>query len=110
MAGGLNRNITVRLLADTSNFTAGMAKVSGESQKTATTMEAAGGKSKLITTGIAAAGVAATALGVAAVRMAADFDASMSTVQANTGASADEMNQLRQAAIDAGADTIYSAT
>lgn len=51
MAGGLNRNITVRLLADTSNFTAGMAKVSGESQKTATTMEAAGGKSKLITTG-----------------------------------------------------------
>jgi len=42
--------------------------------------------------------------------MAADFDASMSTVQANTGASADEMNQLRQAAIDAGADTIYSAT
>lgn len=110
MAGGLNRNITVRLLADTSNFTAGMAKVSGESQKAATTMEAAGGKSKLITTGIAAAGVAATALGVAAVKMAADFDASMSTVQANTGASADEMNQLRQAAIDAGADTIYSAT
>ena len=54
MAGGLNRNITVRLLADTSNFTAGMAKVSGESQKTATTMEAAGGKSKLITTGIRA--------------------------------------------------------
>ena len=110
MAGGLNRNIIVRLLADTSNFTAGMAKVSGESQKTATTMEAAGGKSKLITTGIAAAGVAATALGVAAIKMAADFDASMSTVQANTGASADEMNQLRQAAIDAGADTIYSAT
>lgn len=110
MAGGLNRNIIVRLLADTSNFTAGMAKVSGESQKTATTLEAAGGKSKLITTGIAAAGVAATALGVAAIKMAADFDASMSTVQANTGASADEMNQLRQAAIDAGADTIYSAT
>lgn len=110
MAGGLNRNITVRLLADTSNFTAGMAKVSGESQKTATTMEAAGGKTKLITTGIAAAGIAATALGVAAIKMAADFDASMSTVQANTGASADEMNQLRQAAIDAGADTIYSAT
>lgn len=109
MAGGLNRNITVRLLADTSNFTAGMAKVSGESQKAATTMEAAGGKTKLITTGIAAAGIAATALGVAAIKMTADFDASMSTVQANTGASADEMNQLRQAAIDAGADTIYSA-
>ena len=48
MAGGLNRNITVRLLADTSNFTAGMAKVSGESQKAATTMEATGGKTKLV--------------------------------------------------------------
>nr|WP_232783102.1 phage tail tape measure protein [Bifidobacterium breve] len=47
---------------------------------------------------------------MAAIKMAADFDASMSTVQANTGASADEMAQLRQAAIDAGADTIYSAT
>lgn len=110
MAGGLNRNITVRLLADTSKFTAGMAKVSAEAEKTSTTMEASGGKTKLLTTGIAAAGIAATALGVAAVRMAADFDAGMSTVQANTGASADEMSLLRQAAIDAGADTVYSAT
>lgn len=110
MAGGLNRNITVRLLADTSKFTAGMAKVSAEAEKTSTTMEASGGKTKLLTTGIAAAGIAAAALGVAAVRMAADFDAGMSTVQANTGASADEMSLLRQAAIDAGADTVYSAT
>lgn len=110
MAGGLNRNITVRLLADTSNFTAGMAKVSAATEKTSTTMEASGGKTKLLTAGIAAAGIAATALGVAAVRMAADFDAGMSTVQANTGASADEMSLLRQAAIDAGADTVYSAT
>lgn len=110
MAGGLNRNITVRLLADTSKFTAGMAKVSAEAEKTSTTMEASGGKTKLLTAGIAAAGIAATALGVAAVRMAADFDAGMSTVQANTGASADEMSLLRQAAIDAGADTVYSAT
>lgn len=110
MAGGLNRNITVRLLADTSKFTAGMAKVSAEAEKTSTTMEASGGKTKLLTAGIAAAGIAATALGVAAVRMAADFDAGMSTVQANTGASADEMSLLRQAAIDAGASTVYSAT
>ena len=110
MAGGLNRNITVRLLADTSKFTAGMAKVSAEAKKTSTTMEASGGKTKLLTAGIAAAGIAATALGVAAVRMAADFDAGMSTVQANTGASAAEMSLLRQAAIDAGASTVYSAT
>ncbi|PLS25976.1 phage tail tape measure protein, partial [Bifidobacterium parmae] len=34
----------------------------------------------------------------------------MSTVQANTGASAGEMDKLRQAAIDAGANTVYSAS
>ena len=60
MAGGLNRNITVRLLADTSKFTAGMAKVSAEAEKTSTTMEASGGKTKLLTAGIAAAGIAAS--------------------------------------------------
>ena len=110
MAGALNRNITVRIMADASKYTATMAKVQGDTQKTATTMEAAGGHTRLLTTGLAAAGVAATALGVAAVNMAADFDQSMSTVQANTGASAQEMQKLRQAAIDAGASTVYSAS
>ncbi|QSY57786.1 phage tail tape measure protein [Bifidobacterium imperatoris] len=33
----------------------------------------------------------------------------MSTVQANTGASAAELDKLRQAAIDAGANTVYNA-
>lgn len=61
MAGGLNRNITVRLLADTSKFTAGMAKVSAEAEKTSTTMEASGGKTKLLTTGIAAASARSSA-------------------------------------------------
>ena len=110
MAGALNRNITVRIMADASKYTATMAKVQGDTQKTATTMEAAGGHTRLLTTGLAAAGVAAAALGVAAVNMAADFDQSMSTVQANTGASAQEMQELRQAAIDAGASTVYSAS
>lgn len=110
MAGGLNRNIVVRLLADTSNYSAGMAKASAESQQLSTTMQAAGGKGKLLTAGLAATGLAASALATKAVSMAADFDAAMSTVQANTGASADEMGLLRQAAIDAGASTVYNAS
>lgn len=110
MAGGLNRNITVRLLADASQYDATMARVGSETESVSKTLEGTGAKTKLVTTGLAAAGTAAIALGVQAVRMAADFDASMSTVQANTGASADEMGQLRQAALDAGASTVYSAS
>ena len=34
----------------------------------------------------------------------------MSTVQANTGATGAELDQLRQAAIEAGASTVYSAS
>ncbi|PLS23734.1 phage tail tape measure protein, partial [Bifidobacterium imperatoris] len=45
----------------------------------------------------------------AAVTTFAQFDAAMSTVQANTGASAAELDKLRQAAIDAGANTVYNA-
>lgn len=64
MAGGLNRNITVRLLADTSKFTAGMAKVSAEAEKTSTTMEASGGKTKLLTAGLLIAAISAIAAGL----------------------------------------------
>jgi TP901 family phage tail tape measure protein len=51
-------------------------------------------------------------LGVAgyAVKMAADFDKSMSAAAAATNANATQMAQLRQAAIQAGQATQYSAT
>nr|DAF26730.1 MAG TPA: minor tail protein [Caudoviricetes sp.] len=64
------------------------------------------------TVGTAVAGVGAGLLGFAGMagKTAADFDASMSSVQAATHSSADEMSQLREAAIQAGADTAFSAT
>lgn len=64
------------------------------------------------TVGTAVAGVGAGLLGFAgsAAKTAADFDAAMSSVQAATHASGDEMSQLREAAIQAGADTAFSAT
>lgn len=62
------------------------------------------------------AGVAVTAFGAAAaagVGMAvsafADFDAQMSSVQAATHETADNMELLRDAAIEAGAETVFSA-
>ncbi|WP_133520657.1 phage tail tape measure protein [Curtobacterium flaccumfaciens] len=53
--------------------------------------------------------VAATAVALAVAKYA-EFDQAMSSVQAATHASAGEMNQLRDAAIDAGARTVFSAT
>ena len=106
----LNKNITVRLRADASNFNASIKAAGANAQQLAEGMEQSGRKTSLLTTGLAAAGMAAGALGVAAIKTAADFDASMSGVQSVTRASAAEMDLLRQAAIDAGADTIYSAS
>lgn len=106
----LNKNITVRLRADASNFNASIKAAGANAQQLAEGMEQSGRKTSLLTTGLAAAGMAAGALGVAAIKTASDFDASMSGVQSVTRASAAEMDLLRQASIDAGADTIYSAS
>ena len=106
----LNKNITVRLRADASNFNASIKAAGANAQQLAEGMEQSGRKTSLLTTGLAAAGMAAGALGVAAIKTASDFDASMSGVQSATRASASEMDLLRQAAIQAGADTIYGAT
>lgn len=106
----LNKSITVRLRADASNFNASIKSAGANAQQLADGMEQSGRKTSLLTTGLAAAGMAAGALGVAAIKTASDFDAAMSGVQSVTRASAAEMDLLRQAAIDAGADTIYSAS
>lgn len=58
---------------------------------------------------MAGMGLAAIALGVSATKLAADFDQSMSTIQADLQASDGDMQKLRAAAIQAGADTIYNA-
>lgn len=62
------------------------------------------GRGALVAGGLIAAGIAV------AVAKFADFDAAMSNVQAATGESTANMELLRQAAIDAGASTVYSAT
>ncbi len=45
-----------------------------------------------------------------AVAKYAEFDAAMSSVQAATHSSTAELNQLRNAAVEAGASTVYTAT
>ncbi|MGP5322604.1 phage tail tape measure protein [Brachybacterium paraconglomeratum] len=56
------------------------------------------------------AGAALTAFAGAAISSAAEFDQAMSNVQAGSMETADNMELLRQAALDAGASTVYSAT
>lgn len=59
--------------------------------------------------GVAFGAVLAAGVG-AAVAKFADFDAAMSSVQAATHASTADMEVLRQAALDAGESTVFSAT
>lgn len=104
-----NKNIVIRLMADTASYEAAMTRAGSTAKTVASGMENTGRKSALIASGMTAAGLAVAAFGVAAVKMAADFDQQMSTVQANTGATSAQMDQLRAAAIEAGASTVYSA-
>ena len=105
-----NKNIVIRLMADTASYEAAMTRAGSTAKTVASGMENTGRKSALIASGMTAAGLAVATFGVAAVKMAADFDQQMSTVQANTGATSAQMDQLRAAAIEAGASTVYSAT
>lgn len=97
-------------MADTASYEAAMTRAGSTAKTVASGMENTGRKSALIASGMTAAGLAVAAFGVAAVKMAADFDRQMSTVQANTGATGAQLDQLRAAAIEAGASTVYSAT
>ena len=105
-----NKNIVIRLMADTASYEAAMTRAGSTAKTVASGMENTGRKSALIASSMTAAGLAVAAFGVAAVKMAADFDQQMSTVQANTGATSAQMDQLRAAAIEAGASTVYSAS
>lgn len=105
-----NKNIVIRLMADTASYEAAMTRAGSTARSVASGMENTGRKSALIAAGLTAAGLAAAAFGVASIKMAADFDQQMSTVQANTGATSAQMDQLRAAAIEAGASTVYSAS
>lgn len=105
-----NKNIVIRLMADTASYEAAMTRAGSTAKTVASGMENTGRKSALIASGMTSAGLAVAAFGVAAVKMAADFDQQMSTVQANTGATSAQMDQLRAAAIEAGASTVYSAS
>ena len=110
----LNQNIVIRLMADSTDYTAKMQAASASATQLSTALERPMSKGERfsamgqkVALGV---GALSAAVGVAAVKAFMDFDASMSAVEANTGASAATMGKLRDAALEAGARTVYSAT
>jgi TP901 family phage tail tape measure protein len=106
------RTVKIALLADVGGWMSGLGRATvaakdftGELNKAAS-----GGKVEQITRATAGLGLGLVGVAGAAVKMAMDFDKSMSAVSAATHAPAATMDQLRAAAIQAGKDTQFSAT
>ena len=112
-----DRTVVYRLIADSSGFKSGMTEASAATKKTERDLDGATRASGRYSTSLTSAGVstaglatAAVGLGTAVVMTAANFDQAMSNVQAATHESAAGMKALREAAVDAGSTTAFSAT
>lgn len=108
-----DRTTRVTLTAQVSNYVAGMREAARATREASDSAEQLAARRQAYQT----LGVAALAMGtVAAAGIAlavskfADFDQAMSNVKAATQESTENMSLLREAALAAGADTVYSAT
>jgi TP901 family phage tail tape measure protein len=111
------RKTKVSLILDAANYIAGMEKAANKTRETGSESEKAAQKLQSTSQAMTAVGVGALGLGAlaaAGVAMAvnkfAEFDQAMSEVQASTHETEANMGLLREAAIDAGASTVFSAT
>lgn len=112
-----NRTVAVSLTAQVSNYVSGFEQVNRKNKEVTASSEAARQKFEdqnaamgKIGAGVTAFGaIAAVAVGIAVAKFA-EFDAAMSNVEAATHESAANMALLRDAALDAGARTVFSAT
>lgn len=111
-----DRTVVYRLKADIGSFRGQLAVASASVKKAADDMTGATKSGDKFRRGLDTLGGAAGKVGLVAaaglgatVLAAAKFDKAMSAVQAATHESAGNMEDLRAAAIKAGADTVYSA-
>lgn len=109
-----DRTIVVRLRADTSDYTGNIVKASNETKKATQSMSGWVTKNSQsisqVSTSVGIVGAAMTGVAVLAVSKFAQFDAAMSHVAATGDDAKGSLDALRQAALDAGADTVFSAT
>lgn len=107
------RTVKVSLLLQASGYMAGMDAAAQKTARTGTEIEKLSQKRESFQMlGTAAVGFgAAAAVGVGlAVSKFVEFDQQMSSVQASTHETAENMGLLRDASLEAGAATVYSAT
>jgi TP901 family phage tail tape measure protein len=112
-----DRVTKVTLIAAVSGYVADMqkaqnatAKVGKEAAETAEKLEKQHQAMTQIGVGVAAVGaIAAVAFGLAVSKFA-EFDQAMSNVKAATQETTENMGKLREAALEAGASTVFSAT
>jgi len=112
-----DRVVKVSLIAQVSNYVSGFEQVRKANVAAGSAADQARAKFEAQTqamqqvgTGLMAIGaIAAVGVGLA-IKKFADFDAAMSEVQASTHESAENMGLLRDAAIEAGASTVFTAT
>lgn len=109
-----DRTITVRIGANVTGLVAGMKTADKATQDFGrgwlATTEKNAAQIGTLTTKIGLLGGAMTAVGVLAVKKFMDFDAAMSQVAATGDDARASIEDLREAAIQAGADTQFSAT
>lgn len=111
------RSVAVQLTANVAGFVAGMQTAAASVRSTVAGMTAATASGQQFRTGLDSVGAAAgraglvAAAGIGAIVYASGrFDKAMSAVEAATHESAQGMSQLREAALEAGKETAYSAT
>jgi TP901 family phage tail tape measure protein len=94
-------DLYVRLRAETSGFTSGLGGALASSQKfESDSGKALNGFQNVGKAAFTAVAIGAIAAGVAAIKLATDFDSSMTKVAALTGASSKEMAYLRTAVLN----------
>jgi TP901 family phage tail tape measure protein len=106
------RTIGVKLTADVSQYMSSLARAGAATKDFAGKLDqsAKGGHLDKVADSAGVAGIALAGMAGYAIKAAADFDKAMSGVSAATHASAKDISALRQAALQAGKDTQYSAT
>lgn len=105
-----DRSVVIRLMLDSSQFEAGLNKAANATRTVGDKAGQSGARTELLASALTKVGVVAGAGVALAVKAFADFDQSMSAVAANTGATGEQLDALRQAALDAGQSTVYSAS
>lgn len=108
------RSVSVRLQAQVADYVSNIRKAGQATQgfrkELAATASSAKGDLDSVASLATGAGLALTGAFTGITAVTARFDQAMSSVSAATLAGADDMDRLREAALQAGADTVFSAT